>query len=250
MTLFDVAHKLVLLFILASAVMNMALKWVVNLMIQLVRIQFHLAVKLLAACHALQLAPLAFKFRVFCDFAELFVHLPVFFNIWRDFNTFPVVFDPFLNFWEINELRWIALAVWRVIVRLDVFESSRKVDLNFTFFLDSIFWMWPEWRTGCWNARFLEVCWEGRHTFLENLLAVFLIVPVAALAWRNLNKDLSGFLQVQRSRILWPVKKSLFIFCPWCFRFKSITCNCLFIVVDWWCFRNAFGAWLLDEWGG
>ena len=33
MTLFDVAHKLVLLFILASAVMNMALKWVVNLMI-------------------------------------------------------------------------------------------------------------------------------------------------------------------------------------------------------------------------
>lgn len=33
MTLFDMAHKLVLFLILASAVLNMALKWVVNLVI-------------------------------------------------------------------------------------------------------------------------------------------------------------------------------------------------------------------------
>lgn len=213
------------------------------------RIQFHLTVIMLATCHALKLALFTFILRIFCDFTELFVHLPVFFNVWRDFDTFPIIFNPFLNFWEVNELRWIAFTVGRVIVRMDVIKSSRKLDFNFTFFLDSIFRMWSERRTGCWNARFLDVCWERRQAFLENLLAFFLIIPIAGLARRNLNKDLSRFLHVQRSRILWHIQESLFIFSPWSFRFHSIACYCFFVVINWWIFINSFGAWLLDEWG-
>ena len=203
---------------------------------------------MLAACHAFKLALLTFIFGVLCDFTEFFVHLPVFFNVWRYFDTFPVILDPFLNFWEVNELRWVALAVGRVVVRMDVIKSSRKLDFNFTFFLNHIFWMWTEGRTGCWNARFLEVSWEGRHAFLENLFAFLLIVPIAAMAWRNFDKDLSGLLLVQRRRVLRDVQESLLIFGPWSFRFKSVASYRFFIVVNWWSFMNSLGAWLLDEW--
>jgi hypothetical protein len=55
MTFFYVAHQLILFFVLASAVLDMAFEWVVNLMIKLMGIQFHLAVKLLAASHAFHL---------------------------------------------------------------------------------------------------------------------------------------------------------------------------------------------------
>lgn len=197
MTFFYVAHQLILLFVLANTVLDMALEWVVNLMIKLVRIQFHLAVKLLAASHALHLALWTFKLRVLCGSSLFFVHFPVFFNVRRYFNTLPIIFNPFLNFWEINELGWIAFAFRRVIVRLDVIESSRKLDLNLTFFMDGrTFRIWPERRIGCWNARFLNMSGEWRHTFLKNLFAFFLIIPVTALAWRNLNKYLSWFLLI------------------------------------------------------
>jgi len=160
------------------------------------RVKFHLAFEVLAACHAFKLALLTLIFWVLCDFTEFFVHLSVFFNVWRDFDTFPVILDPFLNFWEVNKLRWVALAVRRVVVRVDVIESTRKLDFNFTFFLNHIFWMWTEGWTSCWNTRLLEVGREWRHAFLENLLAFLLSVPIATLAWRNFYKDLSGLLLV------------------------------------------------------
>jgi hypothetical protein len=99
--------------------------------------------------------------------------------------------------------------------------------------LDCVFWMWSERGTGCWNARFLDLSRERRHAFLENLLTFFLIVPVTALAWRNLYKDLSRFLLVQRSRVLRYIQESLFIFGPWSFRFESVACYCFFIVINW-----------------
>jgi hypothetical protein len=79
---------------------------------------------------------------------------------------------------------------------VNVIESTRKLDFNFTFFLNHIFWMWTEGWTSCWNTRLLEVGREWRHAFLENLLAFLLIVPIATLAWRNFYKDLSGLLLV------------------------------------------------------
>jgi hypothetical protein len=79
---------------------------------------------------------------------------------------------------------------------VDVIESTRKLDFNFTFFLNHIFWMWTKGRTSCWNTRLLKVSREWRHAFLENLLAFLLIVPIATLAWRNFYKDLSGLLLV------------------------------------------------------
>jgi len=210
-------------------------------------IKLNLAVKLFAACHALHLALLVFKLRDLTDFGKLFVHLPVFFNVWWNLDTFPVIFNPFFYFWEVNELWWIAFAIRRVIIRLDVIETTRKLDFYFTFFMDrSIFWVR---RTSSWNARFLEVSWEGRHSFLKNLFTILLIVPVTALAGWNLYKYLSRLLIIQRSWILWSVNKILLIFGPRSFRFQGMTRKCLFIIIDWGCFMCSLVAWLLNEWG-